>query len=160
MKKLTYSLIALILVICVASAVFFVKLSTTTKLLDEANEKINSLTETIEGLNLEKDQWDAEKLQLGQSISTVRTALIATLADLDSVGELIGLEKEVEALEDIEDTITPKEDKQPEEEIDASEQDKKDEANVATSTPIESTTPENETTPEQQEETSVPEKKQ
>lgn len=139
MKKLTYSLIALILVICVASAVFFVKLSTTTKLLDKANEKINSLTETIEGLNLEKDQWDAEKLQLGQSISTVRTALIATLADLDSVGELIGLEKEVEALEDIEDTITPKEDKQPEEEIDASEQDKKDEANVATSTPIEST---------------------
>ncbi len=134
MKKLTYSLIALILVICVVSAAFFFKLSSTTKLLDEANERINSLTETIEGLNLEKDQWDVEKLQLGQSISTVRSSLIDTLTNLDSIGALIGLESEVQALEAIEETVAPKEE---EKTVDATQKPEETEtADKATKEPV------------------------
>lgn len=163
MKKLTYSLIALILVICVVSAAFFFKLSSTTKLLDEANERINSLTETIEGLNLEKDQWDVEKLQLGQSISTVRSSLIDTLANLDSIGALIGLESEVQALEAIEETIAPEEEIVATEEpeiADETEEPVETEDVGATDTPeaTSETEPEEETTVEPEEVSSTPEK--
>ena len=98
MKKVTYSLVALLLICIVAIGVLWAgrvsdrrQIAEMETQLQEGAVELDNATVQLTALKKEKTVWDQEKARVGQSLGSVRGVLIKTLGDLEEVSAAIGM---------------------------------------------------------------------
>jgi hypothetical protein len=107
-KQPSYLLAAITVVLLVLCVVLYISGRNNLNELSDVQAMLLDVTNERDSLIAEKKQWEADKLLVGRSISTVKTVLIDALSDLDKVSNTIGAEVlEVEKLLEPKPTAVP-----------------------------------------------------
>lgn len=85
MKKSTYPLLAILLLLVVGIAVLFFMNQDKQRQIDTLGEQITTLTTEKTTWQTEKARWEADKAQMGQSLGQVHAALSRTLLDVSGI---------------------------------------------------------------------------